>query len=550
MSVYEQLRDAARQYQNHSFLHIPAIALTVDSEFASQGFTATYGQTLTTVELVRNAYQQMSFGIGDRVALVLDNEPAFFIHWFALNALGVSVVPINSGLTNMEMTYLLDHSNVCLVVSLERYLTTIETCLEKCSQDIEVVDQKSVIHKGNVSAQPANQNQEINLTTECAILYTSGSSGKPKGCMLSNEYFISSGQWYRDVRGICQLEKGCERLITPLPLMHMNAMACSTMGMMMTGGCVIQLDRFHPRTWWQTVRETRATVVHYLGVMPAILLGLQESDTDNFRNQIKFGFGAGVNPGHHARFEHRFGFPLVESWGMTETGCANCIAAITEPRHVGTSCIGKSPDYLDIRLIDSAGDKVVAGEPGELLVRAKGSNPKRGFFSGYYKDPQATQDIWQGGWLHTGDIVLQGHDGSLHFVDRVKNMIRRSGENISALEVEAVLSLNPCIKQIVVTAVPDEIRGEEVMACVIVKDPVKATATLAKAIFDSAAKELTYYKLPGYIAFVNALPLTVSNKPQRAELKRFACSLLQDTEVTAPSRNQHLCFDLRKAKKR
>ena len=127
---------------------------------------------------------------------------------------------------------------------------------------------------------------------ECALLYTSGSTGQPKGCMLSNEYFLGFGRWYRDVGGYCDLKPGKERLLTPLPLVHMNAMAVSTMGMLMTGGCLIQLDRFHPATWWQTVAQSGATFVHYLGVLPAILLALPETDTET-AHQVKFGFGAG-----------------------------------------------------------------------------------------------------------------------------------------------------------------------------------------------------------------------------------------------------------------
>lgn len=545
VSVYQQLQESAAQYGKRPFLHIPLSAMAADaasSENLSGPYDATYDEILAATDALLDSYQSIGLRSGDRVAILLQNKPAFFLHWFALNALGVCVVPVNSELMVDEVSYLLDHSDVRLAIGFAHKLPLLQQAVEHAGLQIPIVADTDIasvqleVGSGAVA--------EISLQTECAILYTSGSTGKPKGCLLSNEYFLMSGAWYRDAEGYCQLARGVERLATPLPLVHMNAMACSTMGMMMSGGCLIQLDRFHPRSWWQTIRDTGATVVHYLGVMPAILLNMPEHEADDFSKQIKFGFGAGVNPVHHAPFEQRFGFPLIESWGMTETGCSNCITAIVEPRHVGTSCIGKQPDRLDIKLVDESGQEVAAGEPGELLVRAKGDDPRNGFFSGYYKNQQATDEAWQGGWLHTGDIVRRGEDGSYHFVDRLKNVIRRSGENISALEVEATVSLNPAVEQVAVTAVPDEIRGDEVIACVIAAEGVNKSQQAAEQVLEQARASLAYYKLPGYVVFLDELPLTPSNKPQRAELKKLARSIVADIDARPD------CFDLRALKKK
>jgi len=328
-------------------------------------------------------------------------------------------------------------------------------------------------------------------------------------------------------------------LLTPLPVVHMNAMACSTMVMILTGGCIVQLDRFHPKTWWQTVAESRASVIHYLGVMPAILLNLPETEQEA-RHRIKFGFGAGVNPSHHQPFESRFGFPLIEAWAMTESGCAGAIIANREPRHVGTSCFGKPSDAIEVKLVDEDGVEVAFGEPGELLVRAAGENPRKGFFTQYLKNPEATAETWADDWLHTGDVVRFGEDGQLHFVDRRKNVIRRSGENISSLEVEAALSTHPAIDQVAVAPVPDEFRGDEVMACVILAPGNDGNLHTAQQIFDHCYEALVYYKAPGYIAFVKQLPLTASQKPQRGELKILCRELVEKGQ----------CLDLRELKKR
>jgi acyl-coenzyme A synthetase/AMP-(fatty) acid ligase len=161
-----------------------------------------------------------------------------------------------------------------------------------------------------------------------------------------------------------------------------------------------------------------------------------------------------------------------------------------------------------------------------LVVRATGSDPRRGFFSGYYKDRAATENAWQGGWLHTGDLARRGADGALFFVGRRKQMIRRSGENISAAEVEAVLAVDPRVKEAAVVPVPDEIREEEVFAFIVVPADVMPTDALADAILHAAAERLAYYKLPGYFAFVDSLPVTATQKPRYGVLTELARSFL------------------------
>jgi acyl-CoA synthetase (AMP-forming)/AMP-acid ligase II len=340
---------------------------------------------------------------------------------------------------------------------------------------------------------------------------------------------------------VCPVRPDRERIITPLPLNHVNAMAFSTMVVLTAGGCLIQLDRFHPKSWWHSVRESRASIVHYLGVMPAMLLSAPASEADR-AHSVRWGFGAGVDRKNHGVFEQRFGFPLVEAWAMTETGAAACIMANHEPRHIGTSCFGKPESFVELRLVDEAGEDVPAGVPGELLVRSSGPDPRRFFFSGYLKDDKATDEAWEGGWFHTGDMVRRDEAGSLYFVDRKKNVIRRSGENISAVEVESVLNQHPAVKSAAVAATPDAVRGDEVLACIIPRDPVPEAqrAAVAAAIVQHALAQLAYYKAPGYVAFVDEVPLTSSQKIQRGQLRELARTL--------PSKP--CCIDTRTMKKR
>ena len=183
---------------------------------------------------------------------------------------------------------------------------------------------------------------------------------------------------------------------------------------------------------------------------------------------MRFGYGANVDPKHQQVFEQRFGFPLIEGWAMTETGGAVVIASSHEPRHAGSRCFGRPREGIEVKLVDAEYNDVADDTPGQMLVRRAGPDPRLGFFRGYLKDEAATEAAWQHDWFHTGDIVRRGEDGSLHFVDRQKNIIRRSGENIAALEVEACLLDHPDVRQTAVIAAPDPMRDEEVMACVIV----------------------------------------------------------------------------------
>lgn len=499
-----------------------------------------WGAAAAEVERLRAAYAAAGYGHGHRVALLLENRPAFLFHWFALNALGASVVPVNADMRSAELSYLIGHSEVTLAVTLPERATDLRSAAAQAG----VAAFATMAPDGAVppaATAPPRAHEPVGAATECALLYTSGTTGRPKGCILSNTYFLNAGSWYAALDGVCSIRPDTERVMTPLPLTHMNAMACSTMVVLVAGGCLVQLDRFHPRSWLQSARESGATVVHYLGVMPAMLLAAPPSPADR-DHAIRWAFGAGVDPKHHAAFEERFGFPLVEAWAMTETGVAACIMANREPRLVGRACFGRQPEFVEVRLVDDAGQPSAIDAPGELWVRSAGGDPQRAFFSGYLKDEAATAEAWADGWFHTGDLVRRDAEGNFFFVDRKKNVIRRSGENISAVEVESVLNQHPAVKASAVAATPDVVRGDEVLACIVLKEPadLQRQAPLAADIVAHALAQLAYYKAPGYVAFVDALPLTPSQKIQRGELRVLAQAL-----PTQPH-----CVDTRAMKKR
>ena len=504
-SVFETFLGAARVHADRAFLsvtHETAAAYRIDPG------NITYAQALDAVLRLRTRYAEAGYGPGLRVGLLLENRPAFLLHWFALNALSVSIVPLNPDLRNIELSYLIAHSELVAVIAIPAR----HAALRRAAGDRQIPvtapdDAPAPVAKGG------------SAWDEAALLYTSGTTGRPKGCVLPNSYFLAAGAWYARLGGLGDLRVGEERMLTPLPLFHMNALAYSAMAMLITGGCLIPLDRFHPRSWWRTVRESGATAIHYLGVMPAILMA-DPVTADDRRHTVRFGFGAGVDGKLHAPFEQRFGFPLIEAWAMTETGAGAVIAASQEPRHIGTCCFGRPAPEVECRIVDEHGSEA---EQGELLVRHTGSDPRFGFFQEYVKDPAATAEAWAGGWFHTGDVVRRGSDGSLHFVDRRKNVIRRSGENIAAVEVESALRQHPAIAAVAVAPTADPVRGEEVFACIVAR--TEPDASLARDITAWCVERLAYFKAPGFIAFVAELPLTSTQKIQRGELRSLVDSL-------------------------
>jgi acyl-CoA synthetase (AMP-forming)/AMP-acid ligase II len=517
-TVYVRFCETALRRGDGAFLNV------LEETAAIYGLTAgdiSYCAMLERIERWRSKLAERGYGEGHRVGLLLQNRPVFLEIWFALNALGASVVPINPDLRLSELEYIVGHSEMNAAFVLEERREELQMAAGNAGRSMPVATETCEVPEPfGGAASPTSGNS----STECALLYTSGTTGQPKGCVLTNQYFLHCGDWYRDVGGLIDLRVDQERMITPLPVFHMNAMAVSVMAMVSVGGCLTMLDRFHPGTWWDSVRWSRATCLHYLGVMPSMLMSAAPSAQDK-AHSIRFGFGAGVDKLLHGPFEERFGFPLIEAWAMTETGSGGVIGATSEPRKIGTSCFGRPGRNVQVRIVDDRESDVPVGTPGELLVRRAGADPGYGFFTEYLKNPEATDEAWKGGWFHTGDIVSSDADGDLHFVDRKKNVIRRSGENIAAVEVESVLNRNPLVRQAAVAATPDQLRGDEVVALVIAARSGADRAT-AEEIVRWCLEQMAYYKAPGWIGFVDQLPLTATEKIQRGGLKDLVAELM------------------------
>lgn len=513
---------------SRDFLHVPADACR---DYADGSLTLSYGDARGRIDLLASQLHAAGYGPGHRVALALDNRPEFFLYFLALAKADVSIVPLNAAMSVKELAYVIDHADVALAVTHPGHATHIRAALSDTTP-LHVLNNDEAAFVRAAGPRVAG-------TAEAALLYTSGTTGTPKGCILTNEYFLEIGRLYLGLGAYCRFDGVGARLATPLPVTHMNALACSFMAMLLTGGCLIQLDRFHPSTWWHSIRTSRANAFHYLGVMPAMLLNAPASNEDNVAAAVRFAFGAGVDPRHQAAFEARFGVPLIEAWAMTETGAGAWITANHEPRHLGQRCFGRPPPGLAYRIVDDTGSDVVPGMAGELLVKRKGPDPRRGFFAGYYKDDLATSQAWAGGWFHTGDLVRVGEDGSFYFVDRSKNVVRRSGENIAAVEVESALQTQPEVLASAVCPVPDDIRSEEVFAFVVLRPEISPSLDTAMRLQAHCQRLLAYYKAPAYVAFRTELPQTASQKLARAQIKALAAGAVLSAQA----------FDLRHLKK-
>ena len=514
--------------ESRDFLHVPAAACR---GYADTALTLTYGEARVRIDALASRLRAAGYGPGHRVALALDNRPEFFLYFLALAKVQASIVPLNAAMSAKELAYVIGHADVVLVVTHQGHAAHLRAALPGTTP-LYVLADDEVALAGAVGPRAAGPG-------EAALLYTSGTTGTPKGCILTNDYFIEIGRLYTGLGGYCRFDGVGDRLATPLPVTHMNALACSFMAMLMTGGCLIQLDRFHPSTWWHSIRSSRASAFHYLGVMPAMLLNAPASSEDNVGDTVRFAFGAGVDPRHQAAFEARFGVPLIEAWAMTETGAGAWITANQEPRHPGQRCFGKAPPGLAYRVVDDGGGDVAPGMTGELLVRRNGSDPRRGFFAGYYKDESATALAWAGGWFHTGDLVRAGEDGSFFFVDRSKNVVRRSGENIAAVEVESALHTHCDVLASAVCPVGDDIRGEEVFAFVVLRPGIPPSLDTAARLQVHCRRQLAYYKTPAYVGFRAELPQTASQKLARAQIKALAADAVRSAQA----------FDLRHLKK-
>ena len=467
-----------------------------------------YSVAATKIKSYENYFSQSGYGYGERIALLLGNSVEHYLVKLAANNLGISVVPLNPDSSKSEIIYILNDSNSVLLITNKNHSQLASSVKDKLETSILIVNIEEFSKSLPASKTPI-QKVVVTHNSEASLLYTSGTTGKPKGCILSHEYELMCGDSYRSAGPPVGLKVNQDRVYNPLPSFHINAGILTLFGCILTGNCLIQPARFSLKTWWMDIKETQATVFHYLGVIIAVLLQ-NEKTSDIKPNSLRLGLGAGVEPTLHKSFEKKYKIPLIEVWGMTEM--CRILTANEEPRMIHTRAMGKPRLDLEIKVVDDNDKDVPIGTEGEMLVRYSAENPRKGAFSGYLGNENETEVAWRGGWFHTGDTVVMDSRNILYFVDRKKNIIRRSGENIAAAEIENCMMEHSSVLEVACLAAPDDIREEEVLACIVLRKNKLSSYKTAKTLFNHVYNRLAYFKAPGWILFVEKLPITGTQK--------------------------------------
>jgi crotonobetaine/carnitine-CoA ligase len=452
---------------------------------------------------------------GERVAALLFNSPEFLYLWFGAAKAGVVLVPLNTGLKGELLRYELDDCGAVGVVLDPRLAPEFGAIRQGLPlRHVWIADRPD----GDGRAAGAHRSwSELPVRgapppTEvphpwdpAAILYTSGTTGPPKGAIIPHEKYLRTPH---DIGLRSRLVPGAV-LYTALPLFHCNAQEMTTLVALENDLTAAFDERFHASTYWETAARMGATHVSLLISMINVLFKQPSRPTDRTHG-VRVALTAGATRAVWPEFESRFGVTIIELYGMTECGCTTLM---NPPDAIRVGSIGTPLEFVDAEVVDDFDRPVPAGIRGELLVR-----PREPFtmFLGYHSKPEKTVESWRNLWFHTGDYVTRDSDGYYYFVDRKKDVIRRRGENLAPYDVESVLNTHPSVFESVVIGVPSPLGEEDVKAFVKLKpeQPINA-----EELFRYCAEKLPFFMVPRYIEFIDEIPKTANQKAQRYVLR-------------------------------
>ena len=445
---------------------------------------------------------------GDRVALMCGNRIEMLEAVLACGWIGAVAVPVNTASMTPQLEHVLRDSGAKLLIAEAPYLDRLPRPLPTTLERIWVVGEGAPAVDG-VAVEPwpvgGADEPAADLAPDdlFAILYTSGTTGAPKGVMCPHGQYIAWGLNTARVLGIT----ADDVLGTTLPLFHINAL--NTYAQAAVTGCrALWEQRFSASGFWPSTQRNDVTVVYLLGAMVPMLLAQPTSDAER-RHRVRIGLGPGVPAAAALAFRARTGVPLLEGYGSTET---NFVLA-TQPDAAPDGSMGQVQPGFHARVVDSHDIEVPAGAAGELVVRA---DEPFAFALGYWRLPQQTVDAWRNLWFHTGDRVLREVDGRVRFLDRLKDAIRRRGENISSWEVEQILLSHPSVANAAVFPVRSELAEDEVMATVVM---CEGAAVDAADLWRWCDQGLPKFAVPRYFDVVDDLPRTATGKVQKFMLR-------------------------------
>ena len=464
------------------------------------------------VNATANALRQWGVRRGTHVAAMLPNVPAMPTIWLALARLGAVMVPVNIRYTARELRYVVTDAEVEFLVLHADY----RHLLDQQGDDGERIelDRARIALYGAEDPAPyryfedllKGHSTRLDLDYEVAqddllnIQYTSGTTGFPKGCMLTHRYWLGSGK----INGLRD-GKRFERVLADTPFFYLDPQWLLLLAFYQRGTLYVAHRQSASRfAGW--LREHR---IHFCLFPEAVYK--QPPDPRDGDTVLRRANIYGVRREIHADLRERFNVPAMEAFGMTEVGpCLYMPLERTEM--IGSGSCGIPAPFRECRVVDEQGHDVAAGESGELVVRGPG------LMSGYYRKPEANRDAYFGEWFRTGDLFRKDAQGYHYIVGRLKDMVRRSSENIAAREVEAVLRALPEILEAAIVAVPDEIRGEEVKAYIVLQPDVGPQGLPLERIFAHCEQNLASFKVPRYLEFTDALPKTPSEKIAKGPL--------------------------------
>ncbi|MDN3272618.1 ATP-dependent acyl-CoA ligase [Frankia sp. RB7] len=454
---------------------------------------------------------------GDRVALMCSNRPEFLQVYLGCAWLGAIAVPINTALRGFQLSHIFRNSRPALLVIEAQFASAIESV----ETGVELPPRTWIIGAAageidaRLSALPlpalgaAAPAGAVRPGDTVAILYTSGTTGPAKGVCCPQAQLFWWGIYSARALGI----REGDVLFTTLPLFHTNALNAFYQALL--NGCTYVLEpKFSASGFWAAAGRHNATVGYLLGAMASMLLA-QPKSADDSTHRLRVALGGGVPPQIHGPFRERFGVPLVDGYGSTET---NFVFSGTIPSdRPGT--MGHLAEGIEARIVDDNDSALPDGQAGELVLRA--SEPFA-FASGYFGMPEKTVEAWRNLWFHSGDRVVRDPDGHYRFIDRMKDSIRRRGENVSSWEVEQTIQSHPAVAACAIYPLPSEL-GEDEVAAAILLEPGQSLEPLD--IVRHCEGQIAYFAIPRYVRILSQMPLTENGKIKKG--------VLRDAGVTA-----------------
>lgn len=475
--------------------------------FDETGRSITFKEIEARTHSIACGLQRLGIQKGDHIAVMLRNIPEFPLCWLSIGKLGAVMVPMNVQYQEFDARYVLEHSRARMIITDKEFLPLIQ----KIKGELPILDQIVLISDESEQFPSVQSLMKMsgddplpNVFSEdlINIQYTSGTTGLPKGCMLSQNYWLNIAR--KIIEHPFPAVQNDDVLLTAQPFYYMDPQ-WNVVSALATGATLVILNRFRPSLFWEKVRQYKVTFFYCLGNMPVLLLKMPHSPLDQEHHIRAVGCSAIPKQLHH-EIERRWGVKWYEIFGMTETGFDLSMTVEDHDLFVGTGALGRPRKDREVRVVDDYGKSVDRGEVGELVLRGSG------MMDGYYKNEAATNEVFRNGWFHTGDLARIDESGIVYYVGRKKEMIRRSSENISATEVEDVIRTYPAVSIVAAVPVADEIRGEEVKVYIVLKSELDEKETEVHHLIQHCINKLASFKIPRYWEFREELPMTPSER--------------------------------------